>query len=110
MADKNTLLNLIIVSLNDIKALDITVIDVSLQTTITDVMVICTGRSSRHVKSIAEHITEQCKTAGWRAISQQGLLEGDWALVDFGDVVVHIMQPESRTFYNLEELWQNPSP
>ena len=94
-------------ALEDIQAIDVTVIDVSQHTTITDFMVICSGRSSRHVKAIAEYIMEQMKTTGLPALGNSGLAGGDWALVDFGDVVVHVMQPESRAFYNLEGLWQN---
>lgn len=103
----NPLLNTLIHILEDIQATDITILDVQEQTTITDYMVVCSGRSSRHVKSIAEHLIEQMKAQeNLRALSHHGLEAGDWALVDFGDVVVHIMQPESRTFYNLESLWQ----
>lgn len=96
--------------LDDIHAIDVKVIDVMQQTTITDFMVICSGRSSRHVKAIAEHIMEQMKAAGLPALSDTGLEGGDWALIDFGDFVVHIMQPESRAFYNLEGLWNHPEP
>ncbi len=109
MYEKYPLLNTLLKSLEDIQAIDVTVIDVCQQTSVTDFMVICSGRSSRHVKSIAEHIMEQLKTAGFPAIGNNGLESGDWALVDFGDVVVHVMQPESRAFYNLEGLWQTQS-
>ena len=107
MSDKNPMLKKLLQALEDIQAIDVTVIDVSQHTTITDFMVICSGRSSRHVKAIAEYIMEQMKTTGLPALGNSGLAGGDWALVDFGDVVVHVMQPESRAFYNLEGLWQN---
>lgn len=109
MNAQNPLLTLLLASLHDAKAIDVTIIDVSLQTTITDYMVVCTGRSSRHVKAVAEHLILDLKAKGWHALNHQGLSEGEWALVDFGDVVVHIMQQEIRTFYNLEELWQSHS-
>lgn len=108
MPDKNPLLKKLILSLEDIQAIDVNVIDVSQHTTITDYMVVCTGRSSRHVKAIAEQVMEDMKAAGLPALSNTGLESGDWALVDFGDFVVHVMQPDSRAFYNLEGLWQNP--
>ena len=108
MYDKNPMLKKLLQALEDIQAIDVTVIDVSKHTTITDFMVICGGRSSRHVKAVAEHIIEQMKATNMPALGNSGLAAGDWALIDFGDVVVHVMQPESRSFYNLEGLWQNP--
>ena len=107
MSDKNPLLKTLLQALEAIQAIDVTTIDVSQHTTITDFMIICTGRSSRHVKAIAEHVMEHMKAAGLPPIGNSGLTGGDWALVDFGDFVVHVMQPETRAFYNLEELWQN---
>lgn len=107
MSDKNPMLKKLLQSLDDIHAIDVTVIDVGQQTTITDFMVICSGRSARHVKAVADYIMEHMKTAGMAALGVNGLESGDWALVDFGDFVVHIMQPESRAFYNLEGLWQH---
>ena len=88
-----------------IKAIDIVSIDVSAQTTITDYMIICSGRSSRHVKAIAAHITEEMRVLGLKARANGGALGSDWILVDFGDFVVHIMQVEVREFYKLEDLW-----
>ena len=107
MPDKNPLLKTLLQALEEIKAIDVTVIDVSQHTTITDFMIICTGRSSRHVKAIAEHLMEHMKSAGLPPIGNSGLTGGDWALVDFGDFVLHVMQPDSRAFYNLEGLWKN---
>ncbi|WP_133127082.1 ribosome silencing factor [Legionella nagasakiensis] len=109
MPDKHPLLETLIASLEDIQANEITVLDVRDQTSVTDYMVICNGRSSRHVKSIAEHVMEQMKAAGLPALSHHGLEYGEWALIDFGDFVVHVMQPENRAFYNLEGLWQQTS-
>lgn len=106
MPEKNPLLEKLVNALDDIQATDITVLDVKDQTTITDYMIICSGRSSRHVKSIAQQIIEKMKTNKVPPISSSGLESGDWALVDFGDFIVHVMQPDSRAFYNLEGLWQ----
>lgn len=93
-------------SLEDIQAIDIKTIDVREQTTITDFMVIVSGRASRHVKAIAQKVMEDMKHAGITALSSTGIESGDWALVDFGDIILHVMQPDSRQFYNLEELWE----
>ncbi|AHE66666.1 ribosome silencing factor [Legionella oakridgensis] len=106
MPDKHPLLETLIASLEDIQASDIVTLDVRNQTSVTDYMIICSGRSSRHVKSIAEQVMEKMKAAGLPALSHHGLEQGDWALIDFGDFVVHVMQPENRAFYNLEGLWQ----
>jgi ribosome-associated protein len=96
-------------SLDDIQAIDVVVINVREHTSVTDYMIICSGRSSRHVKAIAETVVDEMKDAGLRALSLTGLEGGDWVLIDFGDYVLHIMQPDSRNFYNLEGLWQEPS-
>ncbi|MBA2650256.1 MAG: ribosome silencing factor [Legionella sp.] len=92
--------------LDDIQALDIKVIDVHKHTTITDHMVIVSGRSSRHVKAIAQTLIEDMKHAGFPAIHSTGFESGDWVLIDFGDIILHVMQPESRQFYNIEGLWE----
>lgn len=99
------MLSTILKSLDDIHALDVKVLDVHEQTTVTDYMIIASGRSSRHVKSIAVKVMEDMKLAGLPPLHSTGLEQGDWALIDLGDFVLHIMQPESRVFYNLEELW-----
>lgn len=106
MSVQNPLLNKLLPLLDDIQAIDIKVIDVQQQTTITDYMVICSGRASRHVKAIGQKIMEDMKAAGMPAIGCSGLETGDWVLIDFGDCIVHIMLPESRQFYNLEGLWE----
>jgi len=109
MPNTNPKLNALTHALEEIQAIDVTVIDVSAQTTITDFMIVCSGRSSRHVKAIAEAVIEHMKNEQLPALHRCGLEAGDWALVDFGDFILHVMQPESRAFYNLEGLWQNQS-
>lgn len=109
MPQENQYLSKLIKALEDIQASDIIVIDVREQTSVTDYMVICSGRASRHVKAIAEYILPIMKEVGLPPLHLSGLETGEWALVDFGDIVVHVMQPDSRTFYNLESLWQDSS-
>ena len=98
-------LPVLIQALEDIQANEIVVMDVRQQTTITDYMIVCGGRASRHVKAIADTIIVKMKDAGLHTLHHSGLDTGDWALVDFGDCVVHIMQPDARSFYGLEALW-----
>jgi ribosome-associated protein len=105
---RNIPLETLLKSLEDNQALDIQVINVRDQTSVTDFMVVCTGRASRHLRAIAEHMMTDMKKAGMPALSKHGLTDGEWALVDFGEFVVHIMQASSRDFYNLEGLWQEP--
>lgn len=105
MKNYNTLVNKVNSILDDNQASQIRVIDVHEQTTVTDFMIICTGRSSRHVKAVAHHLMEQMKLAGYHALASNGLETGDWALVDYGDCVVHIMTQETREYYDLEGLW-----
>lgn len=97
--------DLVIKTLEDIKARDIKVLDVREKTSITDIMIIASGTSGRHVKSIAEAVAFQSKLAGEPAIGAEGLQEGEWALVDLNSVVLHVMQPKVRDFYQLERLW-----
>jgi ribosome-associated protein len=106
MHDNNTLLNKLVSALEDIQAIDIEAIDVQNQTAITDYMIVCSGRSSRHVRAIAETMMVTMKEAGLPALHHTGLDSGEWALVDFSDFVLHVMQPTARSFYNLEGLWQ----
>ena len=92
--------------LKDMKAQDVEVLDVRKLTDVTDYMVIASGTSDRHVKSMAyrlrEHVREQNKV---RPLGVEGEHQGDWVLIDFGDIVVHIMRPQTRQYYDLERLW-----
>jgi ribosome-associated protein len=96
-------------ALDDLKADNVHVLDVRHLTTVTDTMVIASGRSDRHVRAIAGAVVEQAKKAGFRPIGVEGERSGDWVLVDLADVVVHVMLPRVREFYNLEKLWDMPA-
>ena len=100
------LVKVAIAALEDMKATDITTIDVRGKTSVTDFMVIASGSSSRHVKSLVDNVLEKVKEQGVRPLGSEGLDTGEWALLDLGDVVVHVMLPTARQFYDLERLWQ----
>jgi len=95
----------IVETLEDMKARDITVLDVREVTPILDTMIIASGTSSRHVRSVAEHLVSACKSSGLDPGSVEGDSDSGWILVDLGEAVIHVMHPESRAFYNLEKLW-----
>lgn len=96
-------------ALEDLKARDIVVLDVRGLTSIADSLVIASGTSDRHVRSLAENVVEKCKESGQRPLGIEGLKDGEWVLVDLQDVVVHVMLPRVRDFYNLEKLWAAPA-
>lgn len=97
----------ILASLDDDKAEEVVQIDLRGKTTIADFMVVCSGRSTRQVAAIAEKLIERLKALGIRPRSE-GIEQGDWALVDAFDVIVHIFRPEVREFYALEKMWMAP--
>jgi len=97
---------LVVSSLEDFKAVDIQVIDVSGRNPLTERMVIASGSSTRHVKSTAENVVVKAKAKGHKPLGIEGANEGEWVLVDLNDVIVHVMLPQTRAFYNLEKLWE----
>lgn len=99
------LLDVIIKSLEDLKGLDITTIDVTGMSSEMDLMVIATGSSTRQVKALANSVIVDTKAAGYPPLSHEGMEASDWVLVDFGDIIVHAMLPDVRGFYDLERLW-----
>jgi ribosome-associated protein len=104
------LVTLVEAAIEDIRGLDCRLLDVRELTTITDYMVVCTGTSNRHAKSIADSIITKARAAGYRPLGVEGLDAGEWVLVDLGDVVAHVMQAQARAFYQLEKLWDAPPP
>jgi len=92
-------------ALADLKAKDIVTIDVRSLTGLADVMVIASGTSSRHVKSLADNIMVKVKEAGFKPLGQEGERDGEWILIDLAGVIVHVMLPSTRAFYDLERLW-----
>jgi ribosome-associated protein len=91
--------------MDDIKAVNVSVLDVRNLTDITDTLIIASGNSDRHVRSIADRVIEYAKKAGFRPMGVEGERDGEWVLVDLQDVIVHIMLPRVREFYRLESLW-----
>jgi ribosome-associated protein len=96
---------LIVDALDDVKAQDIIKLDVRNMTTVTDYMIVASGTSNRHVRALAENVTEKAKEAGHKPIGIEGEEGGEWVLLDLQDVLVHVMLTKVREFYNLEKLW-----
>lgn len=87
------------------KAEDSTTIDLAGKSSIADYMVVTSGRSNRHVTSVAEDVVKHLHEAGLKGIRVEGKSQGDWVLIDAGDVIVHVFRPEVRSFYSLEKMW-----
>ena len=104
------LLELVTRSLDDDKAEDIIAIDLANKSSIGDHMVIATGRSARQVAAMADHIVSKLKDRGMKNVSVEGASQGDWVLIDTGDVIVHLFRPEIRDFYGLEKMWSAQPP
>jgi len=92
-------------ALSDLKGKDVVSLDVSDLSDVMDTLIIVSGTSVRHVKSLVDNVVEDVKATGIRPLGVEGKEGGEWVLVDFGDTVVHAMMPEARTFYDLEKLW-----
>ncbi|HSI39342.1 MAG TPA: ribosome silencing factor [Xanthobacteraceae bacterium] len=108
--DAEEILALILARLDDDKAEDIVSIELRGKTSIADFMVVASGRSQRHVGAVAEHLVEALKQRGVRQVRVEGLPACDWVLIDADDVIVHIFQPEVRSFYNIEKMWSGARP
>lgn len=100
------LAGLIVETLEEMKAENVVSLNVSHLTTLTDYMIVASGRSDRHVRSIAEALLERCDEAGVEPLGVEGQEGGEWVLVDLADAIVHIMLPRVREFYNIESLWE----
>lgn len=102
-ADQKT--QVVVDALEDIKAVDITVINTGKRSPLFERMIIASGQSNRQTKALADNVVKKLQEAGEEILSTEGEKGGEWVLVDLGDVLVHVMQPAVRAYYNLEELW-----
>ena len=103
--DAKTISELVLKSLDEDQAIDVLSIDLAGKTSIADIMIVASGRNSRHVAAIADHISTALKDSGAGRLKVQGLENADWVLIDAGDVIVHLFRPEVRDFYSLETIW-----
>ena len=101
--------DLVLTALEDFKAIDIQQIDVAGQTPLADLFVIASGSSLRHIKSMADNLVQKAKAAGYPPLGVEGDRDAEWVLVDLNDIIVHLMLPQTRAFYNLEKLWEASS-
>lgn len=101
-------LQAVLSSLEDSKAEDIVTIDIAGKSALGDYMVVVSGRSSRHVAAICDHLITDLKDEGYGSARVEGLEAGDWVLIDTGDIIVHVFRPEIREFYNIEKMWAAP--
>jgi ribosome-associated protein len=103
--NRQSLRSVVIDALEELKALEIKVLDVRGLTDIADTMIIASGTSDRHVRSVAQRVVEKTKAAGYRPNGIEGQQDSDWVLIDLHDMIVHVMLPRVREFYGLEKLW-----
>ncbi len=101
----NNFTRLLTDTMKDLKADDVQMLDVRALTTIADYMIIASGRSDRQVRAIADKVIEAAKTREVRPLGVEGQQQAEWILIDFGDVIAHVMRPATRTYYQLEKLW-----
>lgn len=106
MTQANTLLDITIAALEELKAKDIVILDVSSLSSEMDTLVIASGSSNRQTKALANNVVVKAKANGFKPRGLEGTEQGEWVLVDLGDIIVHIMTPATRDFYDLEGLWQ----
>ena len=109
-ADPSRLLEIVLDTLDNAKAGDVTCIDLTGKTSLGDHMIVASGRSQRHVAAVADHLIKRLKDEGFGRVRVEGLPHCDWVLIDAGDVIVHIFRPEVREFYNLEKMWSADRP
>ena len=103
--DSKLLLAFALDKFDDMKARDVIQLDVTGSSDVTDYMIVCSGTSRRHVLSIADNLAKEARHAGEEPLGYEGQSDGEWALVDLGDVIVHVMQDQARSYYDLEKLW-----
>lgn len=103
--EADTIAEVVVAALDELKGVDVRTLDVRDQTSITDTIIVASGTSQRHLKSLADRVLERAREAGIKPLGIEGERGADWYLVDLGDVVVHVMSREKRDFYNLEKLW-----
>ena len=106
--DAEETLSTILHRLDEMKAEETITIDLRGKSSLTDFMIVTTGRANRHVGAIAEHVVKDLNEAGIKGVHVEGLPHCDWVLIDCGDVIVHVFRPEVRAFYNLEKMWMAP--
>lgn len=106
--DVHACLKVVHEALTDVKAKDILELDVSSISNVADAIVIASGTSTRHVKALADNVADEARKAGFRPIGVEGERDAEWILIDLGHVVVHVMLPTARKFYDLESLWRTP--
>lgn len=109
MKSLEALLNTTVTALEDLKADDIHVMDVSKLTSLCNTMIVASASSTRQTRALASHVQEKVKAAGGKIYGMEGAQTGEWMLVDLGDIIVHIMQPATRSYYDLEGLWAEPN-
>ena len=107
-AESRELCDLAIAALEDSKGEAIEIIDLTDRATFADYMIVASGSSTRQVKALADRLVQRAKEAGYKPLGVEGDREAEWVLVDLADVVVHVMLPQTRAFYNLEKLWSTP--
>lgn len=106
----SSLIQFVITTLEDTKAQNVQQFDVTTLSSITDTMIIASGTSNRHVRSLADNLASEAKKHNIQVLGVEGDKNSEWVLVDLGDVVVHVMQNDTRNFYQLEKLWSAPQP